>query len=334
MTTLIEVRDLSKRFPQRKRGLFSGPSHFVHAVDGISFDLERGRALGLVGESGSGKSTTARMIVGLIAASSGSIRLDGVELTQLSRRQWLPHRRRVQMIFQDPYASLDPRQTVGSILTEPLAIHQLGKPRERRVRVLGMLDAVGLSPRHMNRYPHEFSGGQRQRIGIARALALEPELLVCDEPVSALDVSIQAQIVNLLNELRERFALSYLFIAHDLAVVRSVCDTIAVMYLGRIVEIATRDDLFDTPRHPYTRALLSAVPVADPKVERTRERIVLLGDPPSPSNPPTGCAFHPRCAERVRVEGDRCARERPVLTARTDTEQLAACHLTDESARE
>jgi len=334
MVSLLEVRGLSKRFPVGKRRLFAPPASFVHAVDGVSFDLERGRALGLVGESGSGKSTTARMVVGLIAASSGSIRLDGVELSRLSRKQWLPHRRRIQMIFQDPYASLDPRQTVGSILAEPLAIHSLGKPRERRVRVLGLLDAVGLSPRHLNRYPHEFSGGQRQRIGIARALALEPELLVCDEPVSALDVSIQAQIVNLLKDLRERFGLSYLFIAHDLAVVRSLCDTIAVMYLGRIAEIAPRDELFAAPQHPYTRALLSAVPVADPESERTRERIVLLGDPPSPTNPPSGCAFHPRCSERARVAGDRCARERPELEPRAGSTRRAACHLGEARPRE
>lgn len=330
MSALLSVRALDKRFGVKKRGFFAREPRFVQAVSDVSFDLERGGALGLVGESGSGKSTTARLVVGLLAPTSGSIRLDGTELVGLSRRAWRPHRRRIQMIFQDPFASLDPRQSVGSILTEPLVIHRLGKPRERRLRVLGLLEAVGLSARHMQRYPHEFSGGQRQRIGIARALALEPEILVCDEPVSALDVSIQAQIVNLFKELQERFGLTYLFIAHDLAVVRSLCERIAVMYLGRIVEIAPRERLFDAPAHPYTRALLSAVPIADPVVERARERIVLLGDPPSPSDPPRGCAFHPRCAERVLVAGDRCARERPELapldTARGQVGHAAACH--------
>jgi oligopeptide/dipeptide ABC transporter ATP-binding protein len=322
VSALLEVRDLTKTFVSKRRA--------IHAVQGVSFDLERGRALGLVGESGSGKSTTARMVVGLLTPSSGSIRLDGVELVGRSRAEWFAHRRRMQMIFQDPHASLDPRQTVESILTEPLAIHRLGKPRERRVRVLGLLEAVGLEASVLDRYPHEFSGGQRQRIGIARALALEPELLVCDEPVSALDVSIQAQIVNLLKDLEERFDLAYLFIAHDLAVVRSLCDTIAVMYLGRVVEHAPRDELFAHPRHPYTQALLSAIPIANPTIERERERIVLLGDPPSPAMPPSGCAFHPRCRERVRVAGDRCARERPELADALDG-ACAACHLVEES---
>jgi oligopeptide/dipeptide ABC transporter ATP-binding protein len=227
----------------------------------------------------------------------------------------------MQMIFQDPYASLDPRQTVASILMEPQVIHRLGKPRTRRLRSMALLDAVGLSSRHLYRYPHEFSGGQRQRIGIARALALEPELIVCDEPVSALDVSIQAQIVNLLRDLQERFQLAYLFIAHDLAVVRHISHRVAVMYLGRIVEVAERDELFEHPRHPYTQSLLSAIPVADPLIERTRERIVLDGDVPSPLSPPTGCAFHPRCFARDQVPDCRCAREAPTLDAGV------ACHL-------
>jgi len=232
----------------------------------------------------------------------------------------------MQMIFQDPYGSLDPRQTVSSILAEPLAIHRLAKPRERKLRALALLEAVGLNPRHVNRYPHEFSGGQRQRIGIARALALEPDILICDEPVSALDVSIQAQIINLLKELQERFDLAYLFIAHDLAVVRHLCDEVCVMYLGRIVERAPREALFGAPQHPYTSALLSAVPLADPDAEAQRQRIVLGGDVPSPSDPPTGCAFHPRCAERDSVADDRCARERPTLD-RTADGRLVACHL-------
>jgi oligopeptide/dipeptide ABC transporter ATP-binding protein len=319
---LLVVRDLAKHFRVGRRGS-------LKAVDGVSFELARGETLGLVGESGCGKSTTARCVVGLHPATAGSVRFEGTELTHLTRRAWRPWRRRIQMIFQDPYASLDPRQTVGSILAEPLAIHRMGKPRERRLRTLGLLDAVGLNPRHVNRYPHEFSGGQRQRIGIARALALEPDLIVCDEPVSALDVSIQAQIVNLLRDLQERFDLAYLFIAHDLAVVRRMCHRVAVMYLGRVVEVAGRDRLFTDPQHPYTRALLSAVPVPDPEVERARQRIVLQGDVPSPYAPPTGCAFHPRCPEKDGVPDDRCARDLPALTARDGERRCVACHLHD-----
>ena len=321
----LEVTDLTKAFPVGKTGLTGRPRQWLRAVDGVSFRLERGESLGLVGESGCGKSTTARVLVGLHRATSGSVKLDGTELTGLSERGWRPYRRRMQMVFQDPYASLDPRQTVGSILAEPLKIHSLAKPRDRRLRTFALLDAVGLSPRHANRYPHEFSGGQRQRIGIARALALEPELIVCDEPVSALDVSIQAQILNLLAELQERFGLAYLFIAHDLAVVRHLCDRVAVMYLGRIVEEAERDALFGAPAHPYTRALLSAVPEPDPEREATRERIVLTGDVPSPLDPPSGCAFHPRCPHASEVPGERCARERPELAS--SHERQVACHL-------
>jgi len=323
---LLQVRDLAKHFPIGSRGLFSDGRRVLRAVDGVSFDLERGQTLGLVGESGCGKSTTARAIIGLHPATSGSVKLDGVELTKLSRSEWLPYRRRVQMIFQDPYASLDPRQTVSSTLTEPLSIHRLAKPKERKLRAMALLDAVGLNPRHIDRYPHEFSGGQRQRIGIARALALEPELLLLDEPVSALDVSIQAQIVNLLGELQERFNLAYLFIAHDLAVVRHLCDEICVMYLGRIVEQAPRDELFESPQHPYTKALLSAVPHPNPHIERTRERIVLTGDVPSPLDPPSGCTFHPRCAHASEVAEERCVRECPALV--THEGRSSACHLT------
>ena len=326
-TPLLEVRDLKKHFPVGTRGLLGRPRGWLKAVDGVSFTLERGQTLGLVGESGCGKSTTARAILGLHPATSGSVKLDGVELTGLDRRGWRPHRRRLQMIFQDPYASLDPRQTVGSILSEPLKIHGLGKPQNRKLRALELLEAVGLNPRHLNRYPHEFSGGQRQRIGVARALALEPDLIVCDEPVSALDVSIQAQILNLLEELQERFRLAYLFIAHDLAVVRQVCDRIAVMYLGRVVESAERDELFRAPRHPYTQALLSAVPVPDPEVEAARERIVLEGDVPSPYDPPSGCTFHPRCFARESVADGRCSREAPALEPIGSPEHSAACHL-------
>ncbi len=313
---LLDVRDLHKHFPVGEKGLFGAHKQLLKAVNGVSFSLERGQCLGLVGESGCGKSTVARAVVGLHPATSGSIRFDGNELVGLSTRGWLPYRRKIQMIFQDPYASLDPRQTVSSILTEPSKIHGLSKPRERKLHAMQLLEAVGLNPRHINRYPHEFSGGQRQRIGIARALALEPELLICDEPVSALDVSIQAQIINLMGELKERFNLSYLFIAHDLAVVRHICDSVAVMYLGRVVEQASRDEIFNDPRHPYTKSLLSAVPVPDPELERARERIVLEGDVPSPLDPPPGCSFAPRCPWRHEVPDDRCNREIPELVER------------------
>ncbi len=317
---LLRVRQLQKHF-HGKAG-----RKLVRAVDGVSFDLERGQSLGLVGESGCGKSTTARTIIGLHAATGGSVELDEVDLLKLSRSAWRPYRRRMQMVFQDPYASLDPRMTVSSILEEPLAIHKLAKPHERKLRALALLDAVGLDPRHVNRYPHEFSGGQRQRIGIARALALEPEILLLDEPVSALDVSIQSQILNLLKDLQERFALTYLFIAHDLAVVRALCPRICVMYLGRIVEEASREDLFTAPKHPYTQALLSAIPVPDPVLESTRQRIVLEGDVPSPANPPTGCSFHPRCFAKGNVVGTRCETDSPELERR-GPQRRVACHL-------
>ncbi|MDA8592424.1 ATP-binding cassette domain-containing protein [Planctomycetota bacterium] len=318
---LLEVRDLHKHFEVGSPGLFGGQQEILRAVDGVSFELGRGETLGLVGESGCGKSTCARTLVGLYPPTSGQVLYEGEEISSLSHRDRAPFRRKIQMIFQDPYASLDPRQTVSSILTEPLRIHRLARPRQRRLRAMQLLDAVGLNPRHIHRFPHEFSGGQRQRIGIARALALEPDLIICDEPVSALDVSIQAQVVNLLGELQERFNLAYLFIAHDLAVVRHICDRVAVMYLGKVVEIAERDALFDDPRHPYTRALLSAVPHPDPRIERGRERIVLEGDVPSPLDPPTGCRFHPRCVERGKVTGDQCATVEPMLGSRS------ACHL-------
>lgn len=319
---LLEVRNLNKHFPVGKKGLLGKPAQWLRAVDGVTFDVMRGETLGLVGESGCGKSTCARTLVGLYPPTSGEVHYDGTEISGMSRKERAPYRRKIQMIFQDPYASLDPRQTVASILAEPLKIHRLAKPRERKLRAMQLLDAVGLNPRHIHRYPHEFSGGQRQRIGVARALAMEPDLIICDEPVSALDVSIQAQVVNLLEELQERFGLSYLFIAHDLAVVRHICDRVAVMYLGKIVEVATRDELFENPQHPYTRALLSAVPHPDPKIERTRERIVLQGDVPSPLDPPSGCRFHPRCVERDKVPGDRCSVDEPLLGGRS------ACHLT------
>ncbi len=326
---LLQVTDLEKHFAVGKKNFMGKATQTLKAVDGVSFELERGETLGLVGESGCGKSTCARTIVGLYPATAGSVKFEGEELMGLSRSEWMPYRRKIQMIFQDPYASLDPRQTVSSILAEPLAIHALDKPRDRRLKAMALLDAVGLNPRHVHRYPHEFSGGQRQRIGIARALALEPELIICDEPVSALDVSIQAQVINLLEDLQERFGLAYLFIAHDLAVVRHICKRVAVMYLGRIVEIADRDDLFRDPQHPYTQALMSAVPHPDPVLEQTRERIVLTGDVPSPMNPPTGCTFHPRCPAKDGVPGTRCQEEVPHLRNIDGGSgpRQASCHL-------
>ncbi|MCY2960770.1 MAG: ABC transporter ATP-binding protein [Planctomycetota bacterium] len=325
--SLLEVRNLTVRFPIRGRGLFARPRGAIHAVEDVSFSLERGGALGLVGESGSGKSTTARAIVGLVRPTSGSVKLDGTELTTLSERERRPWRRRVQMVFQDPTGSLDPRLTVGAIVAEPLAIQGVGTRKDRRARAAALLESVGLDATALERYPHEFSGGQRQRIGIARALALEPELLVLDEPVSALDVSVQASVVNLLAELRARLGLSYLFIAHDLAVVRHVCERVAVMYLGRIVEEGPREELFARPRHPYTQALLSAVPVPDPHAEVSRSRIVLAGDPPSPAKPPSGCAFHPRCSQRHLVSADRCQVEVPSLRTTPGSPSLSACFL-------
>ncbi len=325
--SLLEVQNLTVRFPIRGRGLFARSRGAIHAVEDVSFALERGQALGLVGESGSGKSTTARAIVGLVRPTAGSVKLDGVELTTLSARELRPFRRRIQLVFQDPTGSLDPRLTVGSIVAEPLAIQGVGTRRDRRARAAQLLESVGLDAAALERYPHEFSGGQRQRIGIARALALEPDLLVLDEPVSALDVSVQASVVNLLQGLRARLGLSYLFIAHDLAVVRHVCERVAVMYLGRIVEEGPREELFARPLHPYTQALLSAVPVPDPRVERGRSRIVLAGDPPSPAKPPSGCAFHPRCPRREEVPDRQCETAVPLLVRAPAHSSAVACFL-------
>lgn len=286
---VLEVTDLVKEFPVRgRRG-----RAVVRAVDGVSLTLERGRSLAVVGESGSGKSTLARCILRLVEPTAGRIVLDGVDLAGVSRAELRKLRRRIQMVFQDPFSSLDPRMTVGACIAEPLAIHRV--PGDRAARVAELLALVGLEAAHVNRYPHEFSGGQRQRIGIARALALDPEVLVLDEPVSALDVSIRAGIVNLLEELRLRLGLSYVLVAHDLSIVRQVTDEVAVMHLGRVVEYGPTPEVLDDPRHPYTRALVSAIPVPDPVVERTRSRIVLLGDAPSPISPPSGCHFRTRC---------------------------------------
>ncbi len=292
---LVQVRNLKMYFPVKRGLIFDRVVGHVHAVDDITFSVRQGETLGLVGESGCGKSTTGRAVLQIYEPTSGEVHYKGRDITKLKGNDLRHLRRDMQMIFQDPFASLDPRMTVGGIVSEPLEIHNIGKGKEREEKVREMLRIVGLNPYFANRYPHEFSGGQRQRIGIARALALEPEFIVCDEPISALDVSIQAQIINLLEELQEQYNLTYLFIAHDLAVVRHISDRIAVMYVGKMVEIAGRNELYELPLHPYTKALLSAVPIPDPVVEKRRSRIILQGDVPSPVTPPSGCRFHPRC---------------------------------------
>jgi oligopeptide transport system ATP-binding protein len=318
---LLSVSDLRMYFPVTQGLIFERHIGDVHAVDDISFEVPRGETLGLVGESGCGKSTTGRTILRLYRPTAGTIIFDGVDITRLSGEALRKTRRRMQMIFQDPYASLNPRMTVGGIVGEPLTVHEIGTPAERRERVAELLDVVGLNPNFLNRYPHEFSGGQRQRIGVARAIAVNPELIVADEPISALDVSIQAQIINLMERLQDEFSLTYLFIAHDLSVVRHVSNRIAVMYLGRIVELASSDDLYAHPLHPYSVALLSAVPIPDPVIESRRRRIILKGDVPSPVNPPSGCRFRTRCP-RAR---DLCAQEEPALRSFGPGHE-AACH--------
>ena len=326
---LIEVRDLVKHFPLTKGILFRKQVGAVQAVDGVSFDVIEGETLGLVGESGCGKSTTARLLTRLLEPTSGSINYKGQEIAHLSRSELKPLRRDMQMIFQDPYSSLNPRKTVGSIIGEPFVIHEVESDAgKRKKRVQELMDIVGLNPEHYNRFPHEFSGGQRQRIGVARAIALKPKLIVADEPVSALDVSIQAQVINLLEELQDELGLTIIFIAHDLSIVRHVCDRIAVMYLGKIVELADADALFEHPRHPYTGALLSAVPIPDPRLAKGRNRQVLGGDVPSPTNPPPACRFHTRCS---KAKDGVCNVEEPLLEHK-DGGNLAACHfpLTDQ----
>jgi oligopeptide transport system ATP-binding protein len=303
---LVEVQDLKMHFPITRGIIFQRQVGAIKAVDGVSFDLYKGETLGLVGESGCGKSTTGRAILQLHRPTDGHVRFEGKELTDTKGEELRKMRRRMQMIFQDPYASLNPRMTVGSIIGEPLEVHGIGNnKKERQERVQELLKIVGLNPVFVNRYPHEFSGGQRQRIGIARALAVNPAFIVCDEPISALDVSIQAQIINLLEDLQDELGLTYLFIAHDLSVVRHISDRIAVMYLGKIAEVADRDELYEKPMHPYTQALLSAVPIPDPQIEGRRHRIILEGDVPSPANPPKGCNFCTRCPRVMDVCRDQ-----------------------------
>jgi oligopeptide/dipeptide ABC transporter ATP-binding protein len=320
MTALLEVSGLKKYFPIHQ-GVFQRVAGQVHAVDGVSFAIGRGETLGLVGESGCGKSTVGRTILKLLEPTAGRIVVDGTDITGLAPAEMLPYRRRLQMIYQDPYASLDPRMSVGEAVGEPMAIHRTAGPRERRERVAGLFARVGLRPELMSAFPHEFSGGQRQRIGIARALALNPELIVADEPVSALDVSIQAQIINLLMDLQDELKLSYLFVAHDLAVVEHISHRVAVMYLGRIVELTDKVSLFERPLHPYTVALLAAVPIPKARA-RTRNRIILSGDVPSPIRPPPGCHFHTRCPHAM----PRCHTEAPQLRE-IENGHWAACHL-------
>ena len=329
MSALIEVRDLVKHFPLTEGIIRQKRVGAVHAVDGLSFDVRQGETLGIVGETGCGKSTIARLLLRLLEPTSGSVTFDGREISHLSRRDMRPLRREMQMIFQDPYSSLNPRRTVGSIVAEPFSVHGLATDgAERKRAVQELMENVGLNPEHYNRYPHEFSGGQRQRIGVARAIALRPKLIVADEPVSALDVSIQAQILNLLRRLQRELGLTMIFIAHDLSVVRYMCDRIAVMYLGKIVELATAEELYAHPRHPYTSALLSAVPVPDPAIGAARRRQILSGDLPSPSDPPTACRFHTRCPKFVR---GHCDVDEPLLEPEAGG-NLAACHypLTDQ----
>jgi oligopeptide transport system ATP-binding protein len=322
--TLVDVQDLQIYFPVSAGIIFQRKVADVKAVDGVSFQVKRGETLGLVGESGCGKSTTGKAVLQLIRPTAGNVHFEGTDLTKIKGRELRRFRRKMQMIFQDPYASLNPRMSVGSIIGEPITIHKLASGKEKKDKVQNLLQTVGLNPYFANRFPHEFSGGQRQRIGIARALAVEPDFIVCDEPVSALDVSIQAQIINLLQDLQDQFNLTYLFIAHDLSVVRHISDRVAVMYLGHIMELTDRDSIFENPLHPYTKALLSAVPIPDPAIERERERIILLGDVPSPLRPPSGCVFHTRCPIAI----DECRARRPewrnVGTA--DKEHWVWCH--------
>jgi oligopeptide/dipeptide ABC transporter ATP-binding protein len=324
---LLIVEDLVKHFPITRGIVFQKEIGRVRAVDGVSFTLEKGHTLGVVGESGCGKSTMARCVMKLLESTSGKITFDGRDITNLSARDLMPVRRELMMVFQDPYASLNPRKRVGFIVAEALEVHKIGTQAEQKRHVQELLEIVGLNPEHYNRFPHEFSGGQRQRIGVARALAVRPKLIVCDEPVSALDVSVQAQILNLLKSLQRDFDLTYIFISHDLNVVRYISDKVAVMYLGKVVETADREQLYQAPKHPYTGALLSAVPMVNPEMARARKTIVLEGDVPNPVNPPAACRFHPRCP---RFVDGTCNVEEPQLEAKAPG-HLAACHFPLES---
>ena len=319
---LLEVKGLKKYFPITQGIILQHKVADVKAVDGLDFFVRKGETLGLVGESGCGKSTTGRSILQLYRPTAGQVLFQGKDLVALKGEELRKMRRNMQMIFQDPYASLNPRMTVGDIIGEPLEVHNIAKGKEKKERVQELLQIVGLNPYFVNRYPHEFSGGQRQRIGVARSLAVQPDFIVCDEPISALDVSIQAQIINLLEELQTKFNLTYLFIAHDLSVVRHISDRVAVMYLGKIVELTDRDSLYKTPLHPYTKALMSAVPIPDPLIEEKRERIILVGDVPSPVKPPSGCRFHTRCPIAI----DKCKVEDPAFRD-VGNEHFVACHL-------
>jgi oligopeptide transport system ATP-binding protein len=324
--TLVRVENLVKHFPISRGVIFQKQVGAVKAVDGVSFEIKKGETLGLVGESGCGKTTTGRTILQLHKPTAGEVHFRDINLTEASDGIMRELRRDMQIIFQDPYASLNPRMTVGRIIAEPLDVHNIGTPAERKERVQELLRLVGLNPYFVNRYPHEFSGGQRQRIGVARALALEPEFIVCDEPISALDVSIQAQVVNLLEDLQKELGLTYLFIAHDLSMVRHISNRIAVMYLGKIVELADRDDLFANTLHPYSIALLSAVPLHNPAAERERKRIILFGDVPSPANPPSGCRFHTRCP----IAEKRCEVEDPEFRE-FEKDHWVACHFVEKA---
>ena len=319
---LLQVNNLVMHFPLTQGIIFQRKVGAVQAVDGVTFEVKRGETLGLVGESGCGKSTTGRLLSRLLEPTAGRITFEGRDITHLTQSQLRPLRRDVQMVFQDPQSSLNPRHTVGTIVGAPFRIQGIETPNGVKRAVQDLLSLVGLSPEHYNRYPHEFSGGQRQRVGIARAIALDPKLVVCDEPVSALDVSIQAQVLNLLEDIQDRLGLAYVFIAHDLSVVRHISDRVAVMYLGKIVEIADQADMYTRPHHPYTTALLSAVPIPDPDLAATRKQIVLEGDVPSPILPPSGCRFHPRCRYATEI----CAREEPPLAEQGSPDHLAACH--------
>ena len=324
--TLVDVRDLKMHFPLTRGIIFQRVVGHVRAVDGVSFSIERGQTLGLVGESGSGKTTIGRTIVRLYKPTGGQVLVGDTDLAKVKGEELRQIRRRVQMVFQDPYASLNPRYTIGSLIAEPMHVYNIGSSSEIREKTAELLSVVGLRAEYIDRYPHEFSGGQRQRIAVARALAINPEFVIADEPVSALDVSVRAQVLNLLQRLQKQFELTYLFVSHDLSVVRHVADRIAVMYLGKIVELSDRDELYAAPKHPYTQALLSAVPIPDPKVEKRRQRVILSGDLPSPINIPSGCRFHTRCPMAQQI----CREVEPAFEAKEGREHYAACHFSEE----